>query len=169
MVAPGFLRRRLASTLNAAYADGLLSQATLVHRLEQLFAGPLVDPAGLIGDLPDSRRPTAVLERISATFRTLRRGALCGWREQPASMLLALDWAGGRDELLIGRHPGCEIVLSGSAVSRRHARLSFRDGSWILQDLHSTNGTILNGHPIGRCQLHPGDHLLIGEQQLLID
>jgi pSer/pThr/pTyr-binding forkhead associated (FHA) protein len=54
-------------------------------------------------------------------------------------------------------------------VSRRHARLVFRDGNWIVQDLQSTNGTSLNGTPIGRSELRPGDELQIGAQRLQID
>jgi pilus assembly protein CpaF len=54
-------------------------------------------------------------------------------------------------------------------VSRRPARLVFRDGGWILQDLGSTNGTLVNGEPAGRCRLQPGDHLVIGDHHLRID
>jgi pSer/pThr/pTyr-binding forkhead associated (FHA) protein len=54
-------------------------------------------------------------------------------------------------------------------VSRRHARLNFRDGSWVLQDLDSTNGTLVNNTRIVRCRLLPGDHLVIGSEHLLVD
>jgi pSer/pThr/pTyr-binding forkhead associated (FHA) protein len=83
--------------------------------------------------------------------------------------VLALDWNGGHDELVIGRNPVCDIVLPGPGVSRRHARLSFRDGSWILQDLESTNGTVVNGAQVGRCKIQPGDRLIIGDEQLIVD
>jgi pSer/pThr/pTyr-binding forkhead associated (FHA) protein len=54
-------------------------------------------------------------------------------------------------------------------VSRRRARLVFRDGTWIIQDLDSTNGTAVNGGCVGRCQLRPGDHLRLGLQAIDID
>ena len=41
-----------------------------------------------------------------------------------------------------GRDPSCDIVLHRPAVSRRHARLTFRDGARILDDLGSTIGTV---------------------------
>ncbi|MGO9822239.1 MAG: FHA domain-containing protein [Solirubrobacteraceae bacterium] len=85
-------------------------------------------------------------------------------RRHPAPNLLALDWSGATDELLLGRGPGCDILLTDPTVSRRHARLRFRDGNWVLQDLRSTNGTLLNDTVVGRCQLRPGDRLRVGDQ-----
>jgi len=90
--------------------------------------------------------------------------------KRPQPILLALDWNGGQEELVIGRHPGCDVVLPGQAVSRRHARLRFRDGTWILEDLESTNGTVVNGASlVGRYRLEPGDRLVIGDERLLVD
>src|SRR5258708_33831460 len=105
---------------------------------------------------------------------TLRwRAALCrlglNRRKRVAEALLALDWSGSQDQLLIGRHPCCDVVLASPAVSRTHARLTFRDGTWILQDLGSMNGTKLNDVRVGRCQLRPGDHLVIGDERVLVD
>jgi pSer/pThr/pTyr-binding forkhead associated (FHA) protein len=84
-------------------------------------------------------------------------------------VLLALDWSGAEPKLMIGRHHACDVVLAGPTVSRLHARLVFRDGKWIVQDLQSTNGTAVNGTRIGRCELRPGDHLALGEEHLRID
>ena len=84
-------------------------------------------------------------------------------------MLLALDWDGGDDDLLVGRHPSCDIVLDDLSVSRRHARLRFRDGHWVLQDLQSTNGTLVNRARVVRCQLQPGDEVHVGTVRLLVD
>lgn len=170
MLEPGSTRQRLERTLNAAYAEGVLSQNTLVHRLEQLFGEPLVDPARLVGDLSarkQRRFPASVGEQIRAMGRKLLppRGLI----GNGSPVLLALDWNGGHDELVIGRNPVCDIVLPGPAVSRRHARLSFRDGVWVLQDLDSTNGTVVNGALVGRCKLQPGDRVIIGDEQLIVD
>jgi hypothetical protein len=157
-------------TLNAAYGDGLLSQQTLVQRLEVLFGSELVDPAGLVGDLT-VRRPR---HPLSATWErmivALRRAITLG-QPRPAkrATLLALDWDGGRDELLVGRHEACDVVVGHPSVSRRHARLSFRDGHWVLRDLDSTNGTRVNGKRVVRCRLEPGDRLSLGSADLLVD
>jgi hypothetical protein len=170
MLEPGSTRQRLERTLNAAYAEGVLSQNTLVHRLEQLFDGPLVDPAGLVGDLSarkQRRFPASVSEHLRQVGRKLLMPP--GLLSSGSPVLLALDWNGGHDELVIGRNPTCDIVLRGPAVSRQHARLNFRDGNWILQDLESTNGTVVNGALVGRCKLEPGDRVIIGDEQLIVD
>jgi pSer/pThr/pTyr-binding forkhead associated (FHA) protein len=83
--------------------------------------------------------------------------------------LLALDWTGQQEELIVGRQLDCDVVLTDPSVSRQHARLVFRGSRWIIQDLESTNGTILNGNRIGRSELHPGDRLALGLQRLRVD
>lgn len=47
-------------------------------------------------------------------------------------------------EIIIGRDPSCEFSVSDETISSRHARLSFRQNQWWVEDLQSTNGTFLN-------------------------
>jgi len=47
-------------------------------------------------------------------------------------------------EITIGRDPACECPLDNETISARHARLSFHHNQWWLEDLGSTNGTMLN-------------------------
>jgi pSer/pThr/pTyr-binding forkhead associated (FHA) protein len=47
-------------------------------------------------------------------------------------------------EILIGRDPNCDLALLDEALSAHHARLSHHHGQWWLEDLNSTNGTLLN-------------------------
>ncbi len=167
MDAPGSSRQRLASMLNAAYADGLLSAETLSQRLDLLFGRRLVDPSRLVGDLT-IRAP-----------RRLRRSKLVGmaklWLRERLRfaahepMLLALDWTGAQDELYVGRHSGCDVFLRSPMVSRHHARLVFRDSCWVVQDLESKNGTAVNGRPVGRCRLAPGDDVAFADEHVTID
>ncbi len=49
-----------------------------------------------------------------------------------------------KPELRIGRDPSCEIRLNDETVSNQHARLSYRNKQWWIEDLLSTNGTFLN-------------------------
>jgi hypothetical protein len=49
-----------------------------------------------------------------------------------------------RSEVTIGRDPACECPVEDDAVSARHARLSYHHNQWWLEDLESTNGTLIN-------------------------
>lgn len=67
-------------------------------------------------------------------------------------------------EATIGRAPGCAIVLNGDYVSAHHARLFERDGRVWVEDLGSTNGTLLNGRRVRRAvAMRAGDRLKIGD------
>jgi hypothetical protein len=171
VIRPGTSRLQIARTLNAAYGDGLLSEETLHHRLDQLLAARLIDPFRLIGDLhprsPGLGWGTTVVGAARTALRAVTSTRSGATAEPP--VLLALDWAGGQSELLVGRHRDCDVVLLGSTVSRRHARLVFRDGNWVLQDLESTNGTTVNGVRVGRCEVRPGDLVELGDTRLQID
>jgi hypothetical protein len=167
---PGSLRQELAQALNAAYADGLLSEGTLSHRLDELFGSRVVDPVRLIGDLArrgGSHWRTIVVDAWSELTRKVK--SVMGLSCDAPLRFLALDWSGGQAELLVGRDPSCDVVLADAQVSRRHARLFFRDGSWVIRDLDSTNGTTVNGVRVGRCALRPGDHLVLGREYLQVD
>jgi ABC transport system ATP-binding/permease protein len=69
------------------------------------------------------------------------------------------------DATRLGRDPGLEVVIAANAanVSRRHAEIRRQDGSYILVDLGSFNGTFLNGRRIGgREILHDNDVIQLG-------
>jgi FHA domain len=157
--------------LNSAFAEGLLSEQTHSYRLGLLLGPRLIDPQRLVGDLTFRRRglrPLAVARHawgaVAASVRTIAGLD----RSSTAPLLLVLDRAES-DQLLIGRHPACDVVVVDPSVSRRHAQLTFRDGIWVLQDLASTNGTTVNGERVGRTTLHPGDTISLGSQAIQVD
>jgi hypothetical protein len=55
----------------------------------------------------------------------------------------------GKAPVLVGRSPECSLVLTDDFASGRHARLSQTPNGWVVEDLGSTNGTQLNGTPLG--------------------
>ena len=55
-----------------------------------------------------------------------------------------------RDGLTMGRVAGCDIVIDDTKASRRHARIVVMDGVVEVEDLGSSNGTMLNGKPVQR-------------------
>jgi hypothetical protein len=63
----------------------------------------------------------------------------------------------------IGRSRQCDVVLSDPNVSRQHAEVRPRGGSWVVNDLGSTNGVSLNGRRIeGPQVVKPGDEIELG-------
>ena len=55
----------------------------------------------------------------------------------------------GQAPVLIGRSPECTLVLTDDFASGRHARLVPTESGWTVEDLGSTNGTQLDGAPLG--------------------
>ena len=53
-----------------------------------------------------------------------------------------------RGNYLIGRGEGCRIRFTSPEVSERHAILTVTDEKAVIEDLHSANGTFVNGEPI---------------------
>ena len=68
----------------------------------------------------------------------------------------------GRSEITVGRVQGNDVMLPKGNVSKKHARLLFRDGRFIVTDLNSTNGTYVNGKRAERAELTPGSVVRIG-------
>jgi len=69
----------------------------------------------------------------------------------------------------IGREPECELQLLDSEVSRRHAKVTIRDAAAVIDDLHSANGTYVNGDRILEARgLGPGDRIQIGEATIVL-
>lgn len=50
--------------------------------------------------------------------------------------------------IVIGRAPGADIVIPTDYVSSRHARFSLNGNALVVEDLNSTNGTLLNGQNV---------------------
>ena len=70
-------------------------------------------------------------------------------------------------EHIAGRDAECSLVIEGTTVSRRHARITIADGAATIEDLDSTNGTHVNGARIcAPTRLAPGDELALGSEVL---
>ena len=73
----------------------------------------------------------------------------------------------GPTGVTIGRSRQCDVVLDDSNVSRQHAEIRPRGGSWVLTDLGSTNGSSINGRRLaGPEVLRSGDEIEIGTTAL---
>jgi hypothetical protein len=90
----------------------------------------------------------------------------------PFLILLAGDEAGKmlriEEELTIGRSPKSTVVFTGDGVSRYHARFFRQGAATLVEDLGSTNGTLVNGIRLtGPVALSDGDKIQIGASFLL--
>jgi pSer/pThr/pTyr-binding forkhead associated (FHA) protein len=71
------------------------------------------------------------------------------------------------DELTVGRGGGCAVALRDRMVSQLHARIFRRDGQLFVEDLGSTNGTLLNGKKVSAAvAMRKGDRLQVGKTVL---
>jgi DNA-binding winged helix-turn-helix (wHTH) protein len=72
-------------------------------------------------------------------------------------------------EHIAGRDAECSLVIDGTTVSRRHARITVADEAATIEDLDSTNGTYVNGTRItAPTRLAHGDELSLGSEILQV-
>ena len=72
------------------------------------------------------------------------------------------------DEVVVGRGSMGHMTIDDPMLSRRHIRIDLSGPEPSLEDLHSRNGTQLNGRPlVGRASLKDGDRIRIGTQELV--
>lgn len=68
---------------------------------------------------------------------------------------------------VMGRSRDCDIVLTDSNVSRRHAEIRPGNGGWVLADLGSTNGVLLRGRRVkGEAPLKGGERIELGTTEV---
>jgi pSer/pThr/pTyr-binding forkhead associated (FHA) protein len=75
-----------------------------------------------------------------------------------------------KPEVLLGRDPNCDFHLDDHTVSSQHARLSYHQLQWWLEDLASTNGTYLNNEMVTTpVVITQGDELRLGQLTIKIE
>ena len=117
---------------------------------------------GITGPVSDKR--TDEMQTFDAAQRDRPRGrgglVLLYAGEYAA---LPAAYALGAGGAVIGRDPSADIVLPVSAVSRRHAEVTRAGDDYVVRDLGSRNGVLVNGHPVTETVLEPLDELRIGD------
>jgi pSer/pThr/pTyr-binding forkhead associated (FHA) protein len=115
-----------------------------------------------------TRRERRAATRPAASTRPVRRG-----KGKPTRVVV-IDEHGSKvgtyklgKSLQIGRGESCDIRLTDTYVSTAHARIANRNGSWMVEDLGSTNGTYLNQRRVtSPAELSPGDRIRVGKTTL---
>src|ERR1700690_619684 len=71
---------------------------------------------------------------------------------------------------ILGREAGVDIVINDPECSRRHVSITSLPEGYLIEDLGSTNGTLLNGELLSKPQpLNSGDTIIIGKTILIFD
>jgi pSer/pThr/pTyr-binding forkhead associated (FHA) protein len=81
---------------------------------------------------------------------------------------LGLEWPLDRASTVIGRGTAADLVLNEATISRAHALLAFRGEQLFVQDLGSTNGTLVNGVNGQQVDLKNSDEIKMGRLVLRI-
>ena len=68
----------------------------------------------------------------------------------------------------IGRDSGNLIPLPDPTASRYHAKVHYEEGTWVVEDLGSTNGIIFSGKRVEKASLNPGDTFQIGKTSFAV-
>jgi len=150
------------------------------HQVDDMGRGELKVEASLVADddvkgsRVSTRQPSGddAREARAVSSDTAARLGTAG----PAQ-LVVLDSQGNRketisitrDPVLIGRLSSSDVVLADSNVSRRHAELRKEGSRWMIVDLGSTNGTMVNGKLAREQSLEPGDRIAFGTSELIFE
>lgn len=144
---------------NGTYTGGRRIRATDVGAGSEIrFGNPSDGPrAVLLGREPRARRrslPPSPADRPSAVSMPAATGTF----RQPTTVRPL-----PAKTVRIGRDAGNDLVIDDLVVSRHHAELrALADGTYEIVDLGSHNGTFLNGQPVARGPVGPGDIVGIG-------
>jgi diguanylate cyclase (GGDEF)-like protein len=109
------------------------------------------------------------MEPVSDTWRVIPRrpGSAAGEHAclvhiYPSGPSMGQRYGLTEQSVILGRGEDCGIRISEHSVSRRHARIDFKDGAYVASDLQSTNGTFVNDVSTTQAALKDGDYLRIG-------
>lgn len=111
-------------------------------------------------DVPPTQRPSAG-PRPPSTIPAKSEG-LTGTLTRMDGPNAGRVFALSPGQLTIGRNPRADLHLPEDGVSRKHARICWINGGYVLEDLASQNGTFVAGQPVDIVELRQGDVIRIG-------
>jgi predicted component of type VI protein secretion system len=120
------------------------------------------EPDAAPAELSLLKGETMILEHLASRAPSLQLMATAGPCE---GLVFEVRESGGT----IGRLPDNPIYVPDGRLSRKHARIDYRDNAFWLTDLGSANGTTLNGRSVGAPeQLRAGDVIDLGATRLKV-
>jgi len=170
----------IAPSRYAVYVNPVDYGRLAAHReyLEKEWAALLTDVAGRVGirfqaaprvDLRE--RPQVVAGAIDVEIES--EGSQSAAAVEFTLRVVKGMPAGGtyrvRGEMSVGRNVECDIFLVDPSVSRNHALLDVRDGSLVVLDAGSSNGTFVNGERVQFRALGTGDVVAFGKTEMRVE
>lgn len=151
--------------MNSADIDTALDRDALTSELENAVAQTATERGWrLVGNVSihirtDTATPRGIVECTGTTV-TASLEPWCQFIADDGSAVLTISM----NRTLIGRALDCDIRIANEEISRHHL-LVYREGSrTFIQDLGSSNGTFLDGVPVGKeaTAIVTGDSVLLG-------
>ena len=105
-----------------------------------------------------------ILEDPSAPGANADAGLLLLYASEHAE--LPGGWVFESPKAVIGRDPSADLFLPVQAVSRIHAEVTWDAGRWVIRDLDSRNGILVDGHPVRSTVLESNAEVRIGDALL---
>ena len=73
------------------------------------------------------------------------------------------------DTVTVGRGQACQVQLTDPSVSRTHFDISYKDGHFLLTDLGSATGVLVNGGKADEKRLRHGDRIQVGKTEISVE
>lgn len=122
--------------------------APVPHELPEPYSQPPPEPYPHAGHSEEDRtRVTPLRPRQQAHLET-PDGTVVGWLTGPVNV--------------VGRGSESDVKITDPGISRRHAEIRLEGNEYVVTDLGSTNGTIVDGRPIRRASLYDGSSIQFG-------
>jgi len=154
---------RSSSATRSTASTTQANRPTELPRIASMSASADSSPV-VLGDRPSAPfQPDTAAQQADRLVQTLRVGDAAA-KAQNARLV----FTDGRRVLLhkavceIGRSTSCEVCLDVADLSSQHCRIWFDGRTWMLADLDSKNGTLLNGEPVKSVMLAPNDVVQLG-------
>jgi len=149
----------IATRTEAPAAAAAMPAAMPVSALAPMAAGPELAPPA---------PPAGFSETIVAPAPPTPAGAPIAQRPATCAVLVAGDQVHPLETVstMIGRSRRCDVVLADPNTSRQHAEVRREGDAYVIIDLDSTNGVLVNRRAVKRAVLQDGDRIELGATEL---
>jgi len=131
---------------------------TLLKTVHTAPSGSPNSSSGVSGPLVKPGKPTRTFRRHELN-RSAHIDIFAGEDHPVQRIPLSYDLKG----LVIGREECSDVHVPFSNASRKHAQIIVRNEEFVVEDMGSTNGTLVNGIKVNRCVLRDGDQIRVGD------